>query len=153
MKTKSISIIICIWGLLIGISGLSAQIIPVSSGYNQNIEWESVFTDGPPGKVNRAVVDSDGNYAVIFMPDDQSRIHKIDGNSGERIWTVTIENTAGFGISEINDTGRCDYIVSGGIGETQERWVARLNGDDGSTMWSKTYTSDGGNYGNMMLYE
>ncbi len=143
---KRISIITGICVLFIGISGLSAQIIPVSSGYNQNIEWESVFTDGPPGKVNRAVVDSDGNYAVIFMPDDQSRIHKIDENNGERIWTVTIENTAGFGISEINDTGRCDYIVSGGIGETQERWVARLNGDDGSTMWSKTYYSDGGTW-------
>jgi len=71
------------------------------------------------------------------MPDNQSRIHKIDGNTGERIWTVTIENTAGFGISEINNVDRCDYIVSGGIGETQERWVARLNGDDGSTIWSK----------------
>ena len=144
MKIILISLIIGLCGIVSGISELSAQIIPVSSGYNQNIEWESVFTDGPPGKVNRAVVDSDSNYAVIFMPDDQSRIHKIDGNSGERIWTVTIENTAGFGISEINDAGRCDYIVSGGIGETQERWVARLNGDDGSTMWSKTYISEGG---------
>jgi len=115
----------------------------VSTGYNANIEWESLFTDGPPGKVNRAVADSEGNYAVIFMPDDQSRIHKIDGNTGERIWTATIENTAGFGISEINDAGRSDYIVSGGIGETQERWVARLNGEDGSVMWSKTYPSDG----------
>lgn len=144
MKTKRRSIITGICGIFIGISGLFAQIIPVSSGYNQNIEWESVFTDGPPGKVNRAVVDSDGNYAVIFMPDDQSRIHKIDGNSGERIWTATIENTAGFGITEIIDAGRSDYIVSGGIGATQERWVARLNGDDGSVMWSKTYNSDGG---------
>ncbi len=106
MKTKRISIITGICGLFIGISGLSAQIIPVSSWYNQNIEWESVFTDGPPGKVNRAVVDSDGNYAVIFMPDNQSRIHKIDGNTGERIWTVAIDNVAGFGISEINDAGR-----------------------------------------------
>jgi len=144
MNTRPISPILALCGLFIGISGLSAQIIPVSSGYNQNIEWESVFTDGPPGKVNRAVVDSDSNYAVIFMPDDQSRIHKIDGTNGERIWTVTIANTAGFGISEINDAGRCDYIASGGIGATQERWVARLNGDDGSTMWSKTYHSEGG---------
>jgi hypothetical protein len=146
MKTKRISILTGICGLFIGISVLSAQIIPVSSGYNQNIEWESVFTDGPPGKVNRAVVDSDGNYAVIFMPDNQSRIHKIDGSNGERIWTVTIENTAGFGITDINDAGRCDYIASGGIGATQERWVTRLNGDDGSTMWSKTYYSDGGTW-------
>ena len=143
MNLKRISLIIGLCGLLTGIVNLSAQIVPTSSGYNENIEWENVFTDGPPGKVNRAVVDSDGNYAVIFMPDNQSRIHKIDGNTGERIWTVTIDNTAGFGISEINDAGRCDYIASGGIGETQERWVARLNGDDGSTIWSKTYNSDG----------
>jgi len=144
MSIKPIALILSFCGLLTGIFNLSAQIIPISSGYNENIEWENVFTDGPPGKVNRAVVDSDGNYAVIFMPDNQSRIHKIDGNTGERIWTVTIENTAGFGISEINDAGRCDYIASGGIGETQERWVTRLNGDDGSTIWSKTYNSDGG---------
>jgi len=121
-------------------------IVPVSSEYNQNIVWENVFTDGNPGKVNRAVVDSDGNAAVIFMPDNESRIHKIDGNSGERIWTKTISNTVGFGISEINDSGRCDYIVSGGIGSTQERWVARLNGNDGTTMWSKTYNSPGDQY-------
>ena len=143
MHLKLSVLIIGLCGLLSSASMLSAQIVPISSGYNENIEWESVFTDGPPGKVNRAVVDSDGNYAVIFMPDNQSRIHKIDGNTGERIWTVTIENTAGFGISEINDAGRSDYIASGGIGETQERWVARLNGDDGSTMWSKTYNSNG----------
>jgi hypothetical protein len=144
MNIKPVSLILSLSGLLIGIFNISAQIIPISSGYNANIEWEKVFTDGPPGKVNRAVVDSDGNYAVIFMPDDQSRIHKIDGRTGERIWTVTIDNTAGFGISEIiSDTGRCDYIVSGGIGETQERWLARLNGSDGSAMWSKTYHSEG----------
>ena len=124
----------------------SETIIPISSGYNENIEWEKVFTDGPPGKVNRAVVDADGNAVVIFMPDNQSRIHKIDGNTGERIWTATINNTVGFGISEIKDTGRSDYIASGGIGETQERWVARLNGDNGSTMWSKTYNSPGEQY-------
>ena len=140
---KRIPLILSLFGFLTGLSNLSAQIVPVSSGYNANIEWESVFTDGPNGKVNRAVVDSDGNYAVIFMPHNQSRVHKIDGSTGERIWTVTIENTAGFGISAINDAGRSDYIVSGGIGETQERWVARLNGDDGSTIWSKTYNSDG----------
>ncbi len=143
MNLKRISLIVVLCGILTEISMLSAQIVPTSSGYNENIEWESVFTDGPPGKVNRAVVDSDGNFAVIFMPDNQSRIHKIDGSSGDRIWTVTIDNTVGFGISEIKDANRCDYIASGGSGETQERWVARLNGDDGSIMWSKTYHSDG----------
>ena len=136
VKRRSLILILC--GLLTGIFNLTAQIIPTSTGYNENIEWENVFTDGPPGKVNRAVVDSDGNYAVIFMPHKQSRIHKIDGSSGERIWTVAIDKVAGFGISEIIDAGRSDYIASGGIGKTQERWVARINGDDGSTMWSRT---------------
>jgi len=146
MNSKRPLLILGLWGFLTGTINLSAQIVPISTGYNENIEWEKVFTDGPPGKVNRAVVDSDGNYAVIFMPDNQSRIHKINGNTGERIWTITIENTAGFGISEINDAGRCDYIVSGGIGETQERWVARLNGEDGTTMWSRTYNSEGNSW-------
>ena len=57
MKIRFISLILGLCGIITGISKLSAQIVPISSGYNDNIEWESVFTDGPPGKVNRAVVD------------------------------------------------------------------------------------------------
>ena len=121
----------------------NAQIIPDNSDYNQNIIWESVFTEGNPGKVNRGLVDSDGNLAVIFMPDNQSRIHKINGQNGELIWSVTINNTVGFGITEINDNNRVDYIVSGGSGNTQERWLARLNGDNGSIIWSQDYNSSG----------
>ncbi len=92
------------------------------------------------------VLSQDGNAAVIFMPDDESRIHKIDGETGERIWTQTIEGTVGFGISELKINDQSDYIVSGGIGETQERWVARLNGADGSVVWSKSYNIDGDNW-------
>ena len=121
----------------------SAQIIPDNSDYNQNIIWESVFTEGNPGKVNRGLVDSDGNLAVVFMPDNQSRVHKIDGQNGELIWTTTINNTVGFGITEINDNNRVDYIVSGGSGNTQERWMARLNGDNGSIIWNQDYNSSG----------
>ena len=121
----------------------NAQIIPDNSDYNQNIIWESVFTEGNPGKVNRGLVDSDGNLAVVFMPDNQSRIHKINGQNGELIWSVTINNTVGFGITEINDNNRVDYIVSGGSGNTQERWLARLNGDNGSIIWSQDYNSSG----------
>ena len=80
------------------------------------------------------------------MPENMSRIHKINGENGELIWSTTIENTIGFGISEINDNNRVDYLVSGGSGETQERWLCRLNGDDGSIMWEKTYTSSGNQY-------
>ena len=121
----------------------SAQIIPDNSDYNQNIIWESVFTEGNPGKVNRGLVDSDGNLAVVFMPDNQSRIHKIDGQNGELIWSITLNNSVGFGITEINDNNRVDYIVSGGSGNTQERWMARLNGDNGSIIWNQDYNSSG----------
>ena len=117
------------------VSWLSSQNIPVNTLHNQNIEWENVYTEGAPGKVNRGIVDSDGNPVVIFMPDNESRVHKIDGNSGQIIWSITIDNTVGFGITEINDDNRCDYIISGGIGETQERWVSRVNGNNGGIMW------------------
>ena len=120
-----------------------AQTIPYYSDYTQNIIWDSVFTDGNPGKVNKGLVDSDGNLAVVFMPDNQSRIHKINGQNGELIWSKTINGTVGFGITEINDNNRADYIVSGGSDNTQERWMARLNGDNGSIIWNQDYNSSG----------
>ena len=129
-----IFIFLCIY---IGLS----QNIPAISYYNENIIWENVFTEGNAGKVNRGIVDSEGNAAVIFMPDNQSRIHKINGETGSLIWTKTIQNTVGFGISEINYNDRIDYLVCGGSGATQERWMARLNGDNGSIIWNKTYTT------------
>ena len=128
------------------VSWLSSQNIPVNTLHNQNIEWENVYTEGAPGKVNRGIVDSDGNPVVIFMPDNESRVHKIDGNSGQIIWSITIDNTVGFGITEINDDNRCDYIISGGIGETQERWVSRVNGNNGGIMWNKTYGYSGSSW-------
>lgn len=136
---KKIHAIIIFFFLCIYI-GLS-QNIPAISYYNENIIWENVFTEGNPGKVNRGIVDSEGNAAVIFMPDNQSRIHKINGETGSLIWTKSIQNTVGFGISEINDNDRIDYLVCGGSGATQERWMARLNGDNGSIIWNKTYTT------------
>ena len=120
------------------------QLIPNNTNYNQDIVWENVFTNGPSGKVNRGLVDSDGNCAAIFMPPNMSRIHKIDGTNGQLIWTKSISNTVGFGITEIYDSGRVDYIVSGGSGSSQERWISRLNGDDGTVMWDKTYNFSGG---------
>ena len=56
-------------------SKVFCQILPLNTNYNQGIVWESVFTDNPSGKVNRGLVDSDGNCAVIFMPQNMSRIH------------------------------------------------------------------------------
>ena len=53
-----------------------------------------------------------------------SRIHKINGVDGQLIWTKSISNTVGFGITEIYDSGRVDYIVSGGGRPSQERWIA-----------------------------
>ena len=119
------------------------QLVPNNTNYNQDIVWENVFTNGPAGKVNRGLVDSDGNCAVIFMPPNMSRIHKINGINGQLIWTKSISNTVGFGITEIYESGRVDYIVSGGVGSSQERWIARLNGDDGSVIWDKTYNFSG----------
>jgi len=135
--------LICI---LFGIITTKGQIVPTNSSYNENIVWENVFTNGPEGKVNRGIVDSDGNCAVVFMPENTSRIHKINGENGALIWSITIENTIGFGISEIKENNRVDYLVSGGSGETQERWLCRLNGDNGSIIWDKTYTSSGSQY-------
>ena len=88
--------------MIFNFSFVATQIVPSNSSYNENIIWQNVYTDGNAGKVNRGVVDSEGNAAVIFMPDNESRIHKINGNNGELIWSITIENTVGFGISEIN---------------------------------------------------
>ena len=99
------------------------QLVPNNTNYNQDIIWENVFTNGPAGKVNRGLVDSDGNCAVIFMPPNMSRIHKINGINGQLIWTKSISNTVGFGITEIYDSGRVDYIVCGGSGSSQERWI------------------------------
>ena len=104
-----------------------SQITPLNTEFNQDIVWESVFTSGPQGKVNRGIVDSDGNCAVIFMPENMTRVHKIDGVNGQLIWTKTINNTVGFGITEFYDSSRVDYIISGGKSSSQERWVARLS--------------------------
>ena len=49
------------------------------------------------------------------MPSNMSRIHKINGINGQLIWTKSISNTVGFGITEIYESGRVDYIVSGGV--------------------------------------
>ena len=59
-------------------TSLNNTIVPEYSNFNQNIIWENVFTEGTPGKVNRAVVDSNGDAAVVFMPDNQTRVLKIN---------------------------------------------------------------------------
>ena len=74
----------------------SSQIVPSNTEYNQNIEWENVFTSGPEGKVNRGLVDSDGNCALVFMPNNMARVHKVDGNNGQLIWTKTLNNKVGL---------------------------------------------------------
>ena len=42
------------------------QLVPNNTNYNQGIVWENVFTNGPAGKVNRGLVDSDGNCALFL---------------------------------------------------------------------------------------
>tara|TARA_Y100001954_G_C15805591_1_gene602459 strand:- start:306 stop:1682 length:1377 start_codon:yes stop_codon:yes gene_type:complete len=124
---------------------LNSQIIPSTSNYNEGIVWESVFTEGPSGKVNRGIVDSQGNCVVVFMPDDITRVHKINGNTGELIWSININNKVGFGVSELVENNQIDYILSGGSGNSQERWIARINGDTGTIIWDRTYNYDGKN--------
>ena len=121
-----------------------AQVVPESSSYNADVVWESTFTQGPAGKVNRGVADSEGHIGLVFMPDDMSRVHRVNGETGALMWTRTIEGTAGFGIAVYEAPDGPDYIVTGGSGSSQERWMARLDGGDGSIVWSQTYNAPGG---------
>ena len=121
-----------------------AQIVPESSTYNADIAWESVFTDGPAGKVNRGVTDSEGHIGLVFMPEGMTRVHRVNGETGALMWTQSMEGTAGFGIAVYEAPDGPDYIVTGGSGSSQERWMARLDGVDGSTVWSQTYPASGG---------
>jgi outer membrane protein assembly factor BamB len=122
------------------------QIVPEESFYNEGLVWESVFTEGPEGKVNRGLVDEEGHAVCVSMPENQARIYKIDGANGDLIWDVIFENRVGFGISEIQgEDGEPDYIVTGGAGETQECWLARMDGSDGSVMWETVLEQAGNN--------
>jgi len=136
--------ILAFWFLLLIPASVLAQVVPTSSTYNADIEWESVFTDGPAGKVNRGVADSEGHIGLVFMPEDMTRVHRVHGETGALMWTRSIEGTAGFGIAVYEAQDGPDYIVTGGSGNSQERWMARLDGADGSIVWSQSYDSPGG---------
>ncbi len=126
---------------------IAAQIVPSESTYNEGIVWESVFTDGPEGKVNRGLVDSEGHAVCVSMPENQARVHKIDGSDGALIWSVAFNDRVGFGICEIQgNDGQPDYIVTGGAGETQECWLARIEGSDGGLMWESIIDHAGQNW-------
>lgn len=126
---------------------IAAQIVPSESTYNEGIVWESVFTDGPEGKVNRGLVDSEGHAVCVSMPENQARVHKIDGSDGALIWSVAFTDRVGFGICEIQgNDGQPDYIVTGGAGETQECWLARIEGSDGGLMWESIIDHAGQNW-------
>lgn len=121
-----------------------AQIVPEASNYNADIAWEEVYTSGPSGKVNRGMVDSQGHCIAVSMPNNKARIVKANGTSGQQMWAVTINGRVGFGVCEVEGDGHPDYIVSGGTGSSQERWMTRLNGLDGSVMWDRVYDYAGG---------
>jgi hypothetical protein len=126
---------------------IAAQIVPSESTYNEGVVWESVFTDGPEGKVNRGLVDSEGHAVCVSMPENQARVHKIDGSDGALIWSVAFTNRVGFGICEIQGIdGQPDYIITGGAGETQECWLARIEGSDGGLMWESIIDHAGQNW-------
>ena len=88
-----------------------SQTIPTNSNYNEGVVWENVFTDGPSGKVNRGIVDSQGNCIVVFMPDNKTRIHKIHGETGDLIWSITINNKVGFGVSELVENDQSEHYI------------------------------------------
>lgn len=121
-----------------------AQIVPTASGYNEDVVWSQVFTQGPAGKVNRGIVDSAGDCVAVSMPEDLARVTKVNGENGVLVWTVTINNRVGFGICEIPGDGHPDYIVSGGAQNSQERWLTRLHGLTGEVMWDQVYSYPGG---------
>ena len=121
-----------------------AQIVPDASNYNADIAWEEVYTSGPAGKVNRGMVDSEGNCVAVAMPNNQARVVKANGADGQQMWSITINGRVGFGVCEVEGDGHPDYIVSGGTGSSQERWLTRLNGLDGSVMWDRVYDYAGG---------
>ena len=98
----------------------AAQLVPESSSYNEDVVWESVFTEGPEGKVNRGIVDTEGHAVCVSMPEGSARIHKINGDDGSLIWEATFTDRLGLGIAEIiGDDGEPDYVVTGGAGSTQ----------------------------------
>lgn len=121
-----------------------AQTIPSETSYNAEVAWAEVFTNGPSGKVNRGIVDSDGHCVAVSMPNNKARIVKADGSNGQQLWATVIDNRVGFGVCEVQGDGHPDYIVSGGTGGSQERWLTRVNGLDGSVMWDRVYDYAGG---------
>ena len=104
--------ILAFWFLLLIPASFLAQVVPTSSTYNADIEWESVFTDGPAGKVNRGVSDSEGHIGLVFMPEDMTRVHRVHGETGALMWTRSIEGTAGFGIAVYEAQDGPDYILT-----------------------------------------
>ena len=56
------------------------------------------LTSHTEGKVNRGLVDSEGHAVCVSMPENQARVHKIDGSDGALIWSVTFTDRVGFGI-------------------------------------------------------
>ncbi|MDC3044448.1 hypothetical protein OA144_00460, partial [bacterium] len=89
-----------------------AQIIPSETSYNAEVAWAEVFTNGPSGKVNRGIVDSDGHCVAVSMPNNKARIVKADGSNGQQLWATVIDNRVGFGVCEVQGDGHPDYIVS-----------------------------------------
>ena len=78
-----------------------AQTIPSETSYNAEVAWAEVFTNGPSGKVNRGIVDSDGHCVAVSMPNNKARIVKANGSNGQQLWATVIDNRVGFGVCEV----------------------------------------------------
>ena len=95
-------------------SAVCAQIVPTASGYNEDVVWSQVFTQGPAGKVNRGIVDSAGDCVAVSMPEDLARVTKVNGENGVLASDCPINNRVGLEFVRFQVTGMPDYIVSGG---------------------------------------
>ena len=119
---------------------IAQPIIPESSNYNKNIQWRTFEGVSQSEKANKIIADAEGNVVVISCPPNPY-LAKLNGETGDLIWENHMNSISGMllGLTEIKNGNRIDYIISGGIGSTRERWVARLNGNTGSIIWQKSY--------------
>lgn len=124
---------------------MGQPIVPQKNNYNKNIKWRAFQGVNKGEKANKIVADAAGNIVVISCPEPNPYIAKIDGRTGGLVWENHMTSLEGMflGLTEIKAKERIDYIVSGGIGSTRERWVARLNGDTGKVVWQQTYKYPG----------
>lgn len=122
--------------------------IPSGSSYNENIIWRNIVGSTQDEKVNHGLVDNQGNLLAISFPSSGPYLVKLDGESGNEIWNSQLSTNYGipYGSAFIDEEGEIDYLVCGGTDGSQEPWMARIDGDNGSVLWIKTYDYESSGY-------